>query len=95
MTADRMYKFSQNIDRVPEQLEVIAVDRYEDAPAMQVAHEAHVIQMSDPASLRALVDRIKPDIIIPGSEHIAAETLIELEEEGNFTKDSGFFAPSL
>ena len=63
-------------------LEVIAVDRYEDAPAMQVAHQAHVIQMSDGAALRALVEKIKPDIIIPGSEFIAADTLIELEQEG-------------
>ena len=63
-------------------LEVIAVDRYEDAPAMQVAHRAHVIQMSDGAALRALVAQEKPDIIIPGSEFVAADTLIELEQEG-------------
>ncbi len=63
-------------------LEVIAVDRYEDAPAMSVAHRSHVIHIEDAAELRKLIDREKPDFIIPGSEHIAADVLLEFEEEG-------------
>ncbi|MBT6177628.1 MAG: formate-dependent phosphoribosylglycinamide formyltransferase [Deltaproteobacteria bacterium] len=63
-------------------LEVIAVDRYEDAPAMAVAHRSHVIHIEDPKELRKLIDLEKPDYIIPGSEHIAAEILLEFEEEG-------------
>ena len=46
-------------------VEVIAVDRYADAPAMQVAHRAHVIDMLDAAALRALVEQERPDLIVP------------------------------
>ena len=62
--------------------EVIAVDRYANAPAMQVAHCAHVIDMLDGAQLRALVEREKPSYIVPEIEAIATDTLIELEKEG-------------
>jgi phosphoribosylglycinamide formyltransferase 2 len=62
--------------------EVIAVDRYAHAPAMQVAHRSHVISMLDGAALRALVEREKPHLIVPEIEAIATPTLIELEAEG-------------
>jgi phosphoribosylglycinamide formyltransferase 2 len=62
--------------------EVIAVDRYPNAPAMQVAHRAHVINMLDGAALRALVERERPHLIVPEIEAIATPTLIELEAEG-------------
>lgn len=63
-------------------VKTIAVDRYAQAPAMQVAHSSHVINMLDGAALRALIEQEKPDFIIPEIEAIATETLIELEEEG-------------
>jgi phosphoribosylglycinamide formyltransferase 2 len=63
-------------------LEVIAVDRYADAPAMQVAHRAHVIRMLDPAALRALVIRERPHYIVPEIEAIATDELLALEAEG-------------
>ncbi len=63
-------------------VEVIAVDRYENAPAMQVAHRSHVISMLDGAALRNLVETEKPDYIVPEIEAIATETLVELEQEG-------------
>jgi len=63
-------------------LEVIAVDRYADAPAMQVAHRAHVIQMLDRAALRELVLRERPQFIVPEIEAIATEELLVLEAEG-------------
>lgn len=62
--------------------EVIAVDRYANAPAMQVAHRAHVINMLDGAALRAVVERGKPQLIVPEIEAIATHTLLELEKEG-------------
>jgi phosphoribosylglycinamide formyltransferase 2 len=62
--------------------EVIAVDRYPNAPAMQVAHRSHVISMLDGAALRALVEAEKPHLIVPEIEAIATPTLIELEAEG-------------
>jgi len=62
--------------------EVIAVDRYPDAPAMQVAHRSHVINMLDGAALRALVERERPQLIVPEIEAIATSTLVELEREG-------------
>ena len=62
--------------------EVIAVDRYADAPAMQVAHRSHVINMLDGAALRALVQQERPQWIVPEIEAIATPTLIELEREG-------------
>lgn len=63
-------------------VEVIAVDRYANAPAMQVSHRAHVINMLDGAALRELIEKEKPHIIIPEVEAIATETLVELEQEG-------------
>ncbi|MCT4705938.1 formate-dependent phosphoribosylglycinamide formyltransferase [Enterobacteriaceae bacterium H16N7] len=63
-------------------LEVIAVDRYADAPAMQVAHRSHVINMLDAAQLNALVLAEKPDFIVPEIEAIATDMLIELEQQG-------------
>lgn len=63
-------------------IEVIAADRYDDAPAMQVAHRAHVLDMLDGAALRALVAEVKPDLIIPEIEAIATDTLAALEQEG-------------
>jgi phosphoribosylglycinamide formyltransferase 2 len=62
--------------------EVIAVDRYPNAPAMQVAHRSHVINMLDPAALRELVERERPHLIVPEIEAIATPALIELEKEG-------------
>ena len=62
--------------------EVIAVDRYPNAPAMQVAHRSHVIDMLDGAALRRLVELEKPAYIVPEIEAIATPTLIELEKEG-------------
>ncbi|HYK92476.1 MAG TPA: formate-dependent phosphoribosylglycinamide formyltransferase [Thermoplasmata archaeon] len=62
--------------------EVIAVDRYANAPAMQVAHRHHVLAMTDGAGLRALVERETPDVIVPEIEQIDTATLVELESEG-------------
>ncbi len=63
-------------------VEVIAVDRYPNAPAMQVAHRAHVISMLDGDALRRVVEEEKPDLIVPEIEAIATDTLVELEQEG-------------
>jgi len=63
-------------------VEVIAVDRYADAPAMQVAHRSHVIHMLDGAALRAVIEAEKPHLIVPEVEAIATDTLVELEAEG-------------
>jgi phosphoribosylglycinamide formyltransferase 2 len=63
-------------------VEVIAVDRYENAPAMQVAHRSYVISMLDGAALRAVIEAEKPDLIVPEIEAIATDTLAELENEG-------------
>ncbi|MCF3097495.1 formate-dependent phosphoribosylglycinamide formyltransferase [Aeromonas australiensis] len=63
-------------------IEVIAADRYPNAPAMQVAHKAHVLDMLDGNALRALVAEVKPDLIIPELEAIATDTLAALEQEG-------------
>ncbi len=62
--------------------EVIAVDRYENAPAMQVAHRSYVISMLDGDALRSVILKEKPDIILPEIEAIATDTLVELEQEG-------------
>jgi len=62
--------------------EVIAVDRYDNAPAMQVAHRSHVINMLDGAELRRIVEMEKPRLIVPEIEAIATPTLVELEREG-------------
>ena len=63
-------------------VEVIVVDRYENSPAMQVAHRSHVISMLDGEALREIIETEKPDYIVPEIEAIATGTLIELEEEG-------------
>ncbi|WP_321403620.1 formate-dependent phosphoribosylglycinamide formyltransferase [Maridesulfovibrio sp.] len=63
-------------------VEVIVVDRYENTPAMQVAHRSYVISMLDAAALRRVVEAEKPDFIVPEIEAIATETLLELEKEG-------------
>ena len=63
-------------------IEVVALDRYADAPAMQVAHRSHVISMLDGAKLREIIELEKPDYIIPEVEAIATPTLVELEKEG-------------
>jgi len=63
-------------------LEVIAVDRYPQAPAMQVAHRAHVIDMLEGDQLRRLVHQEKPHLIVPEVEAIATDTLVTLEAEG-------------
>ena len=62
-------------------VEVIAVDRYANAPAMQVAHRSHVIDMLDGAAIRALVERERPHLIVPEIEAISTRTLVELEAE--------------
>ena len=66
-------------------VEVIAVDRYADAPGHQVAHRAHVIDMTDPVALRALIERERPSRVVPEIEAIATPALIELEREGTVT----------
>ncbi|MGX3020255.1 formate-dependent phosphoribosylglycinamide formyltransferase [Ursidibacter sp. B-7004-1] len=63
-------------------VEVIAVDRYENAPAQQVAHRAYTISMLDGKALRELIEKEKPDFIVPEVEAIATDTLVELEQEG-------------
>lgn len=63
-------------------VEVIAVDRYPNAPAMHIAHRSHVISMLDAQALRAVIEQEKPDYIIPEIEAIATETLQALENEG-------------
>ncbi len=63
-------------------VEVIAVDRYADAPAMQVAHRCHVVNMLDGAALRAVIELEQPHYIVPEIEAIATATLVELEAEG-------------
>jgi len=63
-------------------VEVIAVDRYANAPAMQVAHRSHVVDMLDGAAIRRLVEQEQPDLIVPEIEAIHTPTLIELEREG-------------
>ncbi|MGC6407589.1 formate-dependent phosphoribosylglycinamide formyltransferase [Bisgaard Taxon 45] len=63
-------------------VEVIAVDRYANAPAQQVAHRAYTISMLDGEALKALVEQEKPDYIVPEVEAIATATLIELEQAG-------------
>lgn len=63
-------------------VEVIAVDRYVNAPAMQVAHRSYVISMLDGAALREVIEKEQPHLIVPEIEAIATDTLVELEEEG-------------
>ncbi len=60
---------------------VVACDRYDNAPAMQVAQEKAVFNMKDPAALRAVIEQFKPDVVIPEIEAIATELLMELEQK--------------
>ena len=63
-------------------VEVVALDRYANAPAMQVAHRSYVLSMLDGERLREIIEKEKPDYIIPEVEAIATPTLVELEKEG-------------
>jgi phosphoribosylglycinamide formyltransferase 2 len=63
-------------------VEVVALDKYADAPAMQVAHRSYVLSMLDGKRLREIIEKEKPDYIIPEVEAIATPTLVELEKEG-------------
>lgn len=63
-------------------VEVVAADRYANAPAMQVAHRSHVLDMLDGRALRGLIERERPSLVVPEIEAIATQTLVELEREG-------------
>ena len=63
-------------------VEVIAVDRYADAPAMHIAHRSHVIDMLDSSALKSVISQENPDIVIPEIEAINTQVLVELEQEG-------------
>ena len=63
-------------------VEVIALDSYPNAPAMQIAHKSYVLPMLDGKQLREIIEKEKPDYIIPEIEAIATQTLVELEKEG-------------
>ena len=63
-------------------VEVVAVDRYENAPAMQVAHRSYTLNMLDGVALRAVIERERPDLIVPEIEAIATDALVELERDG-------------
>lgn len=63
-------------------VEVIGVDRYANAPAQQIAHRSHVINMADAGELKRLIDLERPDIIIPEIEAIATDALLEIEANG-------------
>ncbi|MDB9529255.1 formate-dependent phosphoribosylglycinamide formyltransferase [Oscillatoria sp. CS-180] len=63
-------------------LEVTAVDAYADAPAMQVAHRAHVINMLDGTQVRTVIEQEQPSLVVPEVEAIATDTLVDLEKEG-------------
>ena len=63
-------------------VEVIAVDRYANAPGHQVAHRAHVIDMSDAKALRKLVEKEKPQLVVPEIEAIATDELVRIEQDG-------------
>lgn len=63
-------------------VEVVACDKYANAPAMQIAHSSHVFNMLDGNELRRIVEKERPDHIIPEIEAIATPTLVELEKEG-------------
>jgi len=63
-------------------VEVIVVDRYKNSPAMQIAHRSHTISMLDGNALRKIIEKEKPDYIVPEIEAIATDTLVELEKQG-------------
>ncbi|WP_411691809.1 formate-dependent phosphoribosylglycinamide formyltransferase [Acinetobacter gandensis] len=62
-------------------VEVHAADRYDHAPAMQVAHFSHTLNMADPEVLKALITQVKPNLIVPEIEAIATQVLVEIEEQ--------------
>ena len=66
-------------------VEVIAVDRYANAPGHQVAHRAHVINMADGKALRALIELERPHFVVPEIEAIATDMLVQIEQEGLVT----------
>ena len=66
-------------------VEVHAADRYDHAPAMQVAHFSHTLNMADPVALKQLIDSIKPNLVVPEIEAIATQVLIGIEEAGTAT----------
>ncbi len=63
-------------------VEVVAVDRYPNAPGHQIAHRAHVINMADPVALRALIETERPSIVVPEIEAIATDALADVERDG-------------
>src|SRR3989338_4382652 len=63
-------------------IEVIACDRYENAPAMQTAHRSYTFNMREGKNIRRVVEKEKPDFIVPEIEAIATDTLVQLEKEG-------------
>ena len=63
-------------------VEVVAVDRYANAPAMQVAHRSHVIDMLDGPALQQIIEREAPDLVVPEIEAIATPTLVAMEAAG-------------
>lgn len=63
-------------------VEVVAADRYDDAPAMRVTPHRRVLDMTDPVALRALVEQVRPDLVVPEVEALATEELLALEAEG-------------
>ena len=71
-------------------VEVVAVDRYENAPAMQVAHRSYTVNMLDGQALRAVIEKEKPDYIVPEVEAIATPELVKLESEGYPTANAAF-----
>lgn len=66
-------------------VEVHAADRYDHAPAMQVAHQSHTLNMADPAELKQLIDQVKPNLIVPEIEAIATQVLVEIEKQNIVT----------
>ena len=62
--------------------ETIAADRYPNAPAHQVAHRAHVLDMTDPAAIRRLIEQERPHLVVPEIEAIATDELVRIESEG-------------
>jgi len=75
-------------------VEVVAADRYADAPAMQVAHRSHVLDMLDGAAIRALVERERPHLVVPEIEAISTRTLVELEAEQGQRADAMKIIPT-
>src|SRR5437667_6239173 len=63
-------------------VEVVAVDRYANAPGHQVAHRAHVVAMTDAAALRRLIEQERPQLVVPESEAIATDALADIERDG-------------